>query len=309
MAARISPTWWRLRPAERLLAAAAALVIGGLALTACTAAPSTPAAAGAHDRPAAASAVGVAVTDDVPYAGTTNRQQDLDVCEPTPNGTTHPAVLLIHGGGWKSGDATTVMAQCLWLAQAGFVTFDVDYRLSPGVRFPAEPDDVAAALAFMRRPATVSRYEITPDRVAVFGGSAGGNLAAQLAFNGTSRLDALVDLSGPVELTGPLLRYQSAALTKDETGYLGCRTLSRCPAAKAASPLFRVRPGDPPTFIGQASVDFVPHQQGDALAAALTRAHVPVTVEQTPGTHHSFGALTPKMKTDIVTFLRTNLAS
>jgi acetyl esterase/lipase len=256
----------------------------------------------------------VVVTADVPYAGTADRAQQLDVCAPTATGKPRPAVLLIHGGGWHSGDKSTVQSTCEWLAQSGFVTFNVDYRLWPAARYPAQPDDVLAALRFVRRPATVSHYEIDPTRIAAFGGSAGGNLAALLALRpsgpltGGDRVAALVDLSGPMDLTaGALTDPQDPRLTADETGFLNCPSLARCPLAPVASPLLAVSADDPPVFIGQASVDFVPREQGDALAAALKRVGVPVTVETTAGTFHSFGVLTPAMRTDILTFLHTQL--
>jgi len=316
VATHISPAWHRLLHG-RGLAALTALALTA-ALAACSATDATATAAGAHAAPAAEAKppAGVVVTPDVPYAGTRDPQQRLDICAPAPTGTVHPAVLLIHGGGWHSGDKSTVEDTCEWLAQAGFVTFNADYRLWPAARYPAQPQDARAALRFMRTPATASRYEFDPARIAVFGGSAGGNLAALLALRGDGpltsgdRVAALVDLSGPVDLTADArTARQDPRLTADENGFLGCATLARCPAAAAASPLRDVSAGDPPTFIGQASVDFVPHAQGDALAAALTRAGVPVTVEQRDGTFHSFGVLTPKMKADILTFLRAHLGS
>ncbi|MFC4243724.1 alpha/beta hydrolase [Gryllotalpicola reticulitermitis] len=312
MVARISPARRRPRLTGRLLAVITALVLGSAVLTAC-AATSRPSAAGAQDAPAAAAnatpPVGVVVTDDVPYAATASPRQTLDVCAPNPNGTVHPAVVLVHGGGWMKGDKSTVASECEWLAQAGFVTFNVDYRLAPAARFPTQPDDVAAAVRFIREPATVARYEIDPSRVGIFGGSAGANLATLVALDHDNHLDALVELSGPMDLTGRVSPRQNPALTVDETSYLGCRTLARCPQARSASPLSHVTAAAPPTFIGQAAVDFVPRQQGDALAAALKRVGVPVTVEQNPGAHHSFAVMTPTMKTDIIAFLHAHLGT
>jgi len=320
VATHISPAWQRLRHRGRALAVLTSLTVAAIALTACSATDATPTAAGAHAAPAAAAHAspppGVVVTADVPYAGTADREQQLDVCAPTATGRPRPAVLLIHGGGWHSGDKSTVEDTCEWLAQSGFVTFNIDYRLVPAARYPAQPQDVRAALRFMRRPATVGHYEIDPTRIGVFGGSAGGNLAALLALRGNGpltrgdRVAALVDLSGPMDLTaGELTAHQDARLTADETGFLSCPSLARCPSAPLASPLNAVSADDPATFIGQASVDFVPREQGDALAAALTRVGVPVTVETTPGTHHSFGVLTPRMRTDIAAFLHEHLGS
>ncbi|AYG03213.1 alpha/beta hydrolase [Gryllotalpicola protaetiae] len=310
MATHFSPAWHRLRNRGRALAAMSALALTA-ALAACSATDAAPTAAGAHAAPAAvahsAAPAGVVVTADVPYAGTADRAQQLDVCAPTATGKPRPAVLLIHGGGWHSGDKSTVQDTCEWLAKSGFVTFNIDYRLWPTARYPAQPDDALAALRFLRAPATVRHYEIDPTRLGVFGGSAGGNLAATLATH-DSGLKALVDLSGPMDLTaGQLTARQDPRLTADETGYLNCPSLARCPSAPMASPLLAVSAATPPTFIGQASVDFVPREQGDAFAAALKKAGVPVTVEVTQGKLHSFGVLTPRMQAAIAGFLHRQL--
>jgi acetyl esterase/lipase len=323
VATQFSPAWQRHRQRRRRSAVITAIALTALALaaalTACSAPGAAPSAAGAHAAPAAAGHEspprGVVVTADVPYARADPLQR-LDVCAPAPNGAVHPAVLLIHGGGWHQGDKSTVEDSCEWLAQSGFVTFNMDYRLWPAARYPAQLDDGLAALRFIRSPATVRHYELDPARVGVFGGSAGGNLAAQLALRGSApltggdRVAALVDLSGPLDLTADAVTAaQDPRLTSDELGFLGCARLDRCPAAAAASPLRAAAAGDPPTFIGQASVDFVPHQEGDALAAALRRAGVPVTLEQRPGRFHSFGVLTPGMRADIAAFLHAHLGS
>ncbi|HEY0247220.1 MAG TPA: alpha/beta hydrolase [Gryllotalpicola sp.] len=321
MATRIFPAWRRPQQRWRFLALLLSVAVGA-GLTACAATDARTEASADHPAAVATGVAspppGVVVTADVPYAGTTNRLQRLDICAPAADGgAARPAVLLLHGGGWMHGDKAVADYHrvCTWLAQSGFVTFDADYRLAPAVRFPAPLEDATAALRFIRMPATAERYELDTARVGVVGGSAGGNLAALLALRGHGgtlttgdRVAALVDLSGPVDLTAAgRSRSQSPELTRDELSYLGCRRLASCPTAKRASPLFDVDPSDPPTFIGQASVDFVPHQQGDRLRAALEDAGVPVTLEQRPGRAHSIGVLTPAMKADVVTFLHDRL--
>src|SRR5205823_12454200 len=98
---------------------------------------------------------------------------------------------------------------CKYLASQGFVTFNVDYRLAPTDPFPAGLDDVRRALDWVFRPTTLSTYDVDSTRVGVFGGSAGGNLAAMLAvtdhestaYAEGDRIRAVVDLSGPTNLT------------------------------------------------------------------------------------------------------------
>lgn len=322
MAADSSPAWRPTRPRGRLLAVFIALTTFGVALTACSATDAPATAAGAHAAPAVAgrgatAVPGVVVTADVPYVSRATPQQRLDVCAPAAAADApRAAVLLIHGGGWAKGDKADVADTCRWLAQSGYVAFNIDYRLSAVAPYPAQPDDVSAALRFLRSADTVRRYELDPTRVGVMGGSAGGNLAARLALHGAGpltggdRVAALVDLSGPVDLTADALNAgQAKSLTEYERVYAGCANIRRCPAAAAASPLRDVSADDPPTFIGQASVDYVPSRQGDALRAALEKVGVPVTLEQRPGHYHSFAVLTPKMEADILVFLHRYLGA
>lgn len=145
---------------------------------------------------------GIDVVADVPYGA--EDLQRLDVCLPpdsapdttaTPTPTTapsdgsggaepdgdrprggRPAVMMIHGGSWSHGDKATAAyrAVCQYLASEGFVTVNVDYRLAPTDPFPAGLDDTRRALDWVFRPSTLETYDIDPDRVGLFGGSAGG---------------------------------------------------------------------------------------------------------------------------------------
>ncbi|WIB36575.1 alpha/beta hydrolase [Curtobacterium sp. MCJR17_043] len=174
-----------------------------------------------------------------------------------------PAVMMIHGGSWSHGDKATAAYRsvCQFLASEGFVTFNVDYRLAPTDPFPAGLDDVRRALDFVFRPTTMQTYDVDPDRVGVFGGSAGGNLAALLAvedhessaYADGSRIRAVVDLSGPTDLT------------VRSTGAEGGRCL--VPAEAVAVPRVRVVPVVPG---GRTSVADVPGDAGDR--AVLHRA-------------------------------------
>ena len=97
-----------------------------------------------------------------------------------------PAVLWVHGGGWSRGDARTSGAFANWpavlasLAARGFVVASVDYRLSGEARFPAPVQDVRAGVAYLR--AHASEFGVDPSRLYLWGGSAGGHLAALAAL-------------------------------------------------------------------------------------------------------------------------------
>ncbi len=117
-------------------------------------------------------------------------------------GGRQPGILLLHGGFWFSGDKTNWRPLARRLAARGYAVFSANYRLSTRAPWPAQRTDSAAALAYIQRHA--GRFQLDPDRMVVFGSSAGGQLAAALGATGAHRLRGVVGLS-PVN--SPFLAY------------------------------------------------------------------------------------------------------
>jgi acetyl esterase len=265
----------------------------------------------------------IPVTTNLEYGDPDGAPVLLDICFPkaAADGSkaqpARPALLSIHGGSWRAGDKDNLnwRSVCQWLASAGFVTFSVDYRLAPHFVFPDQLDDVKKAVSWMREKNQVKRYNIDPDRIGVFGGSAGGNLAALLGTEGSgslttgSRVAAVAELSGPTDLTsdGLALGTTTPDFQQVELEYLGCPSFADCPDAKSASPRYQVDKTDPPFFIGQSLSERIPHQQSDALVSALRRARVDVTYVTVKGTLHSIAMLDTAMRRRIVGFLHDKL--
>ncbi|WP_439693753.1 alpha/beta hydrolase [Curtobacterium sp. SP.BCo] len=267
--------------------------------------------AGAGDAGVGAVADG-ARSDDAGDAGAATA-----VAAPVADG--RPAVLMIHGGSWSHGDKATAAYRsvCKYLASEGFVTFNVDYRLAPTDPFPAGLDDVRRALDFVFRPSTLSTYDVDSKRVGVFGGSAGGNLAAMLAvtdhdsteYAAGNRIRAVVDLSGPTNLTARSTRSDgvSASFQRKQLLYLGCRTYANCPAATRASPEYHVTSDTAPFFIGHSTDEFIPLWESQEFAATLREHDVPVTFVAVEGSAHSIAQLDEAMSKRVATFLRRQL--
>ncbi len=124
-----------------------------------------------------------------------------------------PAILCIHGGGFRAGNRQGYDKQCLRLAQHGYVALTVSYRLAPKYPFPAAIHDVKAAVRWTR--ANAAKYHIDPARLGVTGGSAGGHLAQFLGVTGdvkqfegdggnpeqSSRVVCVVNYYGPSDFT------------------------------------------------------------------------------------------------------------
>ncbi len=283
-----------------LLALAAAV----LTLGACSASPD----------PAPTPNTATHATKDLRYATADGQDLLLNACLPRSDDKT-PAVVLVHGGGFEAGDKEGMMPLCRKLAADGFAAFSIDYRLMPKYQYPAQVDDLRAAIEWLREPAQVKRFEIDPARIGVFGSSAGAIIAASHGTAGTggtgegSRVAAVVALSPAADLTesGLALGKPSDTEVKLILAYLGCRDVGNCPDARAASPLFGVDPTDPPFYIAVSDSEIVPEQQAEVLSDALKNANVPVTYEVEPGSKHALALLDEARLTDVLAFLHETL--
>ncbi|MGR2752721.1 alpha/beta hydrolase fold domain-containing protein [Agromyces arachidis] len=246
----------------------------------------------------------------------------LDVCRPPADviGGSQPTVVSVHGGSWARGDKANADWRnvCLWLASEGFVAASVNYRLVPEARYPAQVDDVAAAVAWLREPAQVERFGIDPGRIGVFGGSAGGHLAALLGTLGDGPLDegsrvaAVAELSGPVGISAAELEADAAsAWLRGIVGeFLGCDPMAAddaCPQAIEASATAHVDPSDPPFLIAHAADEVIPVSQSERLAATLRASAVPAELAIVPGDAHSIGILDEALRERVATFLHLHL--
>ncbi|WP_052574132.1 alpha/beta hydrolase [Haloferula sp. BvORR071] len=177
-----------------------------------------------------------------------------------------PAVLLIHGGSWKADDDRWTMTPIAKaLAKRGYVVVNAGYRGTPGFRYPAPIDDLREAIHWMRRNAT--RYGIDPTRIAVFGYSAGGHLAAQVALRdgNPEKLRAIVTASAPFDLS---LFPDS----EDVDAFLGAKVPDIPARVHEASPLSHVTSASPPIFIYQGTADTtVPPEHARRMQAAYRR--------------------------------------
>jgi acetyl esterase/lipase len=228
---------------------------------------------------------------DVPYASTSPAQL-LDVYLPDTGQAPFPALLYIHGGAFAWGDKRdSHMLPFLQGLARGYAVVSVGYRLSGEAIFPAGLQDVKAAIRWAR--ANSRKYSLDPSRIAVCGDSAGGNLAAMVAFTADeSQFDdpalgksaypcdvqVAVDWFGPVDFL--TMDEQSAANgfgssehsgpESPEAQYLGGPVFDVRDAARRASPLTYVTAGIPPILIQHGrSDDQVPFQQSLQLAEAI----------------------------------------
>ena len=267
----------------------------------------------------------IPVIEDIPYSNSDGAPQLLDACFPDEgtiddaSSDPRPAIVLIHGGSWRHGDKARITWRglCQWFASEGFVAVSINYRLAPAAVFPAQLDDAQDAVRWLRDPAQVARYNIDPDRIGAFGGSAGGNLAALLGTTGSgslttgARVAAVVDLSGPADLRREIKTTEGYTEDFGEVvlQYLGCSSYANCPTAAAASPVTLVDPTDAPFFVGHSIDEFIPIEQSDKLVAALRDQGIDTTYISLEGTLHATAMLDDDMRARVLEFFRATLGA
>lgn len=315
------------RAASPAVAAASCWSLAVLLLASCASAPPAQ-----RFRPEATTGADAGVEADITYWSEGAESLQLDAC-PSPRGVVLarsspagtspspapgvPAVVVVHSGGFTTGsrDEPGVRALCTEIARMGVATFAIGYRLAPQHTWPAQVDDLAHAVEWLRQPAQVERFGLDPARVGVVGSSAGAIMAQSLATRGDgpldqgSRVDAVVSLSG-VSVMGPEgleLGKPTPAAADLVLGYLGCSAITDCPQAKDASPISAVDPTDPPVLLVNGSDELVPRQQAEAMGAALRSAGVDGQVVIRPGGQHGLALLDPDVRRDVKTFLEEHL--
>lgn len=133
----------------------------------------------AHSQPAPDD---VTVERGVEYSKAGGESLQLNLARPKAGAGPFPAVVCIHGGGFRAGKRESYDALTAKLAQRGYIAATVSYRLAPKHQFPAAVHDVKAAVRWVR--ANAAKLRIDPDRIGVTGGSAGGHLAQFLGVTG-----------------------------------------------------------------------------------------------------------------------------
>lgn len=112
-----------------------------------------------------------------------------------------PAVILIHGGGWKSGNKEMMMPLAQNIASQGYQCFAVEYRLSGEAKYPAGIEDVLEAIRFLKSNA--AQFNIDPDKIAVLGTSSGGQMAALIGTKYSELVSAVIDIDGILAFSHP----------------------------------------------------------------------------------------------------------
>ena len=252
------------------------------------------------------------------YAAAAGEPLCLNLATPKEGGP-FPAVVCIHGGGFRAGKRESLDGLCVKLAERGYAAATVSYRLAPKHPFPAAVQDVKAAVRWLR--ANAGRYRVDPARIGALGYSAGGSLAQLLGvtpheprFDGDGGNKAEpCDVACVVNIYGANDFTKSYGRSKDAHEVLplwfGGDLSTHRDRHIEGSPLFWVTPASAPTRCIHGTVDdHVAIEQSQWLVERLQAATVPADLVVLEGAGHGFkGADAEKAERAIFEFLDTRL--
>ena len=249
---------------------------------------------------------GVAGKKNIAYCKIGERSLVTDVFYPTKKETALcPAVLIIHGGGWRTGNRSQHYPLAQRLAALGYVCFTPEYLLSTEALYPAAVYDLKAALRWVR--AHAADYRIDTARVAVLGFSAGGELAAFIGstnnmarFEGTgcnlnypSRVQAVVDMDGILSFVHPESGEGNDSIsTSAATYWFGYPKKDNPALWQDASSLAHAGPQTPPVLFINSSIARM-HAGRDDFRQILDRYGIYSEVQSFAGAPHSFPLFDP----------------
>jgi acetyl esterase/lipase len=250
----------------------------------------------------------VAIEFDIVYASIKNtpygnRDLHLDIFKPKIKGK-YPALLMIHGGGWRSGNKTMERPMAEYVAEHGYVAIPVEYQLSPEAKYPEAVYNIKAAIRWIK--ANAESYSIDTTRIAIEGNSAGGQLAALVGmtagvskFEGiqgtnhaTSTVHAIIDIDGVIDFMAPLSLNLIRKSDSPDAFWLGGSFSEKPEIWKEASPGFWVNKKTVPIlFIASSQPQF--HAGRDELFGMLDQYGIYSEKQLIPNSPHTFWLYDP----------------
>ncbi len=263
---------------------------------------------------------GVTVHRDIAYVTDGHERQKLDLYIPN-EGENLPLIIWVHGGAWLGGSKERYAP--MEYLKSGYAGASINYRLSQHAIFPAQIEDVKAAVRWIR--ANAETYRLDPNRFAAWGSSAGGHLVAMLGTTGditefevgenldvSSQVQAVVNYFGPTDFLQMDAHRLPDGLVHDapdspESKLVGGPIQEHEDRVARANPITYVSKADPPILIIHGDQDkLVPYHQSVLLKEALEAVGAPVTFYKVEGGGHG-GFKDPKVPELTKAFLEKHL--
>jgi len=262
---------------------------------------------------------------NITYGKGGDRDLQLDLARPEGDGP-FPALVFVHGGGWRGGHRAGYRGEIVEAAKRGYVAVTVTYRLTEAdaegkakFPFPAQVHDVKCAVRWLR--ANAAKYHVDPERIGATGGSAGGHLSLMLGLTDasarlegdgghadqSSRVQAVVNYFGPTDMID--LSRTSPGAKPIVASFLGGAPQDARETYLAASPTTYVSQDDPPVLTLHGADDrLVPPDQARLLDRKMRAAGASHTLVLLEGQVHGFrGEGSAKARTAMYEFFDKHL--
>lgn len=260
--------------------------------------------------------------EDINYAGDTLVSHRMDIYLPKVSKASYPAVLIVYGSAFFGDDMKQTAFETLGepLLNSGFAVITVNHRSSRDAIFPAQIQDIKAAIRFIK--GNCEKYQIDTSFIGITGYSSGGHLSVLAGTSGSvkimtinsesadlegnvgdylsfsSSVDAVVDWFGPTDFQsmdscGSTMVHD--APDSPESIFIGAPIQDNDDLCALANPISYVDSNDPPFLIFHGDADpLVPHCQSEELYRALQREGVPSQFVLVPGAKHGPGLFKKK---------------
>lgn len=193
----------------------------------------------------------------------------------TKTSTGADVIILLHGGGWVSGDKSEMDYFAKQLNYQGYTTVNMGYRLAPKIKHPKQLDDISAVIDWVK--------EQHPNaRINLLGFSAGGQLSLLWGYQHPNVINAIISIAGRTDFTKPFINFDSERVVNS---YLGDTPLEE------ASPINAISNESPPTLVIHAKDDdLVPFSDAEDLAnkAKLIKMKHPFELKPVESGGHLF---------------------
>ena len=232
------------------------------------------------------------------YKNTDLRSLALDAFYAKSN-QANPAVILVHGGGWKSGDKSMMEQLAGAIASKGYSCFAIEYRLSSEAQYPAGVFDIKSAIQFVKRNAV--KFNVDTTRIAVLGCSSGGQMAALVGTtNGNKKFEEVnsmhktsTTIQAVIDIDGILaFKHPESAEGEMAALWLGGTYQEKSENWKNASALHHAGKNSAPILFINSSFDRF-HAGRDDMIAILNKKKIYSEVKTISDSPHSFWLFEP----------------
>jgi len=259
-------------------------------------------------RPSLTFSTQVQVDFNLAYSTAAGRELNLDIFRPNTTTLAKATVILVHGGGWRSGAKSHMYALANQLAHKGYVAIPVEYRLSIESLYPTGLTDINNAIVWLKKHA--NKYGINADNIFIAGGSSGGHMAALIAYSANTplykkptmdtRVSGVIVLDGVLDFTSELaLKFENKKGNNSAAAlWLGGRYEAYPKRWQEASPVYYIDQQAPPLlYVSSGNPRF---QAGLAqVRQKLTQFNITVQYHQFDNVPHTFWLFEPWLSSTV----------